>query len=275
MLAIDGYVIDVELKATPTFENEATSYPVERDVEFTDHVREIPTGLDVEGIVSDTPVNSFVTLQREIDGVMIDPDTGELGGQGPSRDAYQRLLAIHRSKEPVTVNCSLGAFDDMVMLTFAPERVGGSIHFTATFRFLRIIENERSIVHVAVPRAANKDTTVKKPATVLESDRNNAQGIRRDVIQSGELKGTSVYYYDENHPKAGQKVPDSVIVKTAHDTDAVAVKYVNGQAVPLDPKDYQPYTPRKERPFWPDDDHVVDPGSPRNNNLPNLPGLGR
>jgi hypothetical protein len=274
MLVIDGYVIDVEVSATPTFENEATSYAVENGVKFTDHVKTNPTGLDVEGIVSDTPVNDFVATQREIDGVLIDPDTGQLGGEGPTRDAYTRLLEIHGRKEPVTVTCALGTFESMVMLTFSPKREGGSIRFSATFQFLRIIENERTIVHVAVPRAAGKDT-IKKAATFLTSDRNNLQMIRREVVQSGELKGTSVYYYEEGHPKAGQRVPDSVITKTAHSADAVAIKYVNGQAVPVDAKDYQPYVPRKERPFWPDEDHVQIPGAPLKSNLPNLPGLGR
>lgn len=272
MLVIADYVVDVEVKATPTYENEATSYPVESGIEFTDHVRSMPTGLDVEGIISDTPVNTFVALQREIDGVMIDPDTGELGGEGPSRDGHLRLKAIHEAKEPITVICSLGTFEKMVMLTYSPTREGGSIRFTATFQYLRIIENERTIVRVAVPRASGKDT-VKKAATFLESDRNNQQGIRRSVIPVGELKGTSVYFYEEG-PKAGQQVPDEVINKTAHDADAVAVKYVNGQAVPRDPKDYQPYVPHKERPFWPDNDHVQIPGL-TDYNSQNLPGLGR
>lgn len=273
MLKIADYVIDVELSATPTFENEATSYPTEAGVDFTDHVRSLPTGLNVEGIVSDTPVDSFVVTQREIDG--------ETGGETPSRSAYTRLLEIHQRKEPVTVTCSLGTFDDMVMLTFEPKRVGGSIQFTASFRFLNIIENERTMVRVAVPRAANKDK-IKKPATFLESDRNNEQHINRVIVPAGTHKGTSMYVYDETHPdpsKRGKLVEDEVINKTIKDTGAVRVKYVNGQAVPYDDKDYQPYVTKsryqKERPWWPDDDNVQLPLTDKQANPNALPGLGR
>lgn len=270
MMVIDGYVVDAELQGEPKFENVATTFPVEDGVEFTDHVRTTAHTLDCEGVVSDTPINTYVALQREIDG--------ETGEEGPSRSAYTRLLEIHGRKEPVTVTCALGTFDNMLMLTFVPKREGGSIRFTASFQFMRIVENERTLVRVAVPRAANKDA-VKKPSTFLESDRNNDQGIRRSIVPVGALKGTSLYFY-ETGDKAGQRVPDEVINKTIKDTGAVRVKYVNGQAVPYDPADYQPYVPSdrqraKERPWWPDDDHVKAPGAPVNNNLPNLPGLGR
>ena len=270
MLSIDGYIVDVELNCTPTFENEATSYPIESGAEFTDHIRALPTGLDCEGIISDTPINTYVQTTRELDG-----EIGEPGDETISRAAHTRLLEIHKRKEPITVVCALGTFDDMVMLTYSPKREGGSLRFTASFKHISIIENERTTVRVAVARAAGKGS-IKRSGTFLESDRNNKNYIDVVKVPAGPNKGTSMYIYSQDNPdpsKRGKPVPDSVVDKATKDAGAVRIKYVNGNAVPYNDADYQPYVPKKERPYYPSNDHVKVPG-PFNNNTGRLPGLG-
>ncbi len=220
MLVIDDITIDGELVGEPHYVNEITRYPIESAGGLSpaqliaDHAQEQPVTLTVEGVVSDTPLGA-VALIREIDG--------EVGGTAATDSAHARLVEIWRNKEPVTVRVWLGIFDNMVMESYTPRREGGSIRFTAEFSTATIIENERTVTVVAVPRAKKKERRRHVP-TNLKDERGrsiNKVGYNRDM--------TSIYEYDD-----GTRVPDDVADKAIKDTGAVKVRYINGQAVPDD-----------------------------------------
>lgn len=147
MLTIDGYTVDAELSGEPTYESEMTTFPIERvgngPSNMNEHVKLNPIGFSCEGVVSDSPLGN-VRLQREIDG--------ELGGNGPSQGAHKFLVALWESKQPVTVTCALGTFDNMVLLNYTPRKRGAAIQFTARFMLAVFVDNERTFVKVAMPR---------------------------------------------------------------------------------------------------------------------------
>lgn len=145
MIFIDGYPIDVAVTEEHTFDSEVTDNPVEADADITDHVRNRPEVVRVEGIVSDHPL----TAMREL-------RTGTLL---PSEDAFVNLLVIRENKEPVTLETSLQVYHKMMLQNLTIPRSAaqsGGLFFSATFKKAELVTNARQTVRVAVPRAKKK-----------------------------------------------------------------------------------------------------------------------
>ena len=151
MLTIDGMVVDAEITGEPTYESEMTTFPMERGANMNDHVRNLPIGFSCEGVVSDTPLGE-VRVIREQTGA-------DLSGRAITEAGHSFMVDLWSRKAPVTVTCALGTFDNMVLLSYVPQRKGGSIRFQARFMVARFVDNERTFVRVKVPRAQN---TIKK-----------------------------------------------------------------------------------------------------------------
>lgn len=152
-LIIDGYEIDIAEVEEHTFENEVTEHPVESGSDITDHVRARAIVVSVDGIVSDTPLEALARRRNEL---------VEVGGETffkPSEEAFARLLEINATREPITIETSLRVYTDMVLERFSAPRnagTGDALRFSATFRQIRLITNERTTVIVSVPRGKAK-----------------------------------------------------------------------------------------------------------------------
>lgn len=150
MIRINGYPIDLALTEDHSFESAVTEYPVESGADISDNIRNKPLEITLEGIVSDTPIGAIaLDATRRV----------ESGQASPSLDAYTRLLAIREAREPVTVETSLGKFEHMALTHLGVPRdraTGKALKFTVTFRQVRIVQNTRVTVRVAVPNAGGK-----------------------------------------------------------------------------------------------------------------------
>lgn len=180
-LLIDGYEIDIAEAEEHAFENEVTEHPVESGVDITDHVRARAIELTVEGVVSDTPIGALA--QRRSNLVLV-------GGEAfakPSEEAFARLLEIYEKRVPVVVETSRKVYKDMILERFsAPTNAGtgDALRFSATFRQVRFIVNERTTVRVTVPRAANKVNRGQAFATEVSAPpaaEANAKALARTV----------------------------------------------------------------------------------------------
>lgn len=153
MLKIDGYPIDAEIRGEPTRENEVTPYPVEEGADYTDHVRAMPLTFSVEGIVSDSPLGSIKNSRKEFTLV-----EGEAYAR-PSDEAKARLVSLHKTREPITVESATGTYKNMVLTSLSMPKdagTGKALRFTATFKELVFVVNERTSIRVSLPRAAKK-----------------------------------------------------------------------------------------------------------------------
>lgn len=158
-LIIFGYEIDVELAADPLFPNEVTPHPVEAGSDVTDHVRVLPIRLAIEGVVSNAPFGTLKARREEL--VVIDGETFAK----PDQEADAFLRSIRNSREPGTVECSRGIFENMVMVSYTPR---SSTHdvlmFTAEFEQIEIVNNDR--IRVEVRR---KQKRGHKPSISIEA----------------------------------------------------------------------------------------------------------
>lgn len=139
---INGYPIDLALSEEFSAQTEITQYPIEKGSFNSDHMRNLPEELSFEGVVSDTPIGAIAA----------DPSRQDIeGGVLPSKDAYNRLIAIREATEPVVIECSLGRFEDMGLVQLSVPRTsktGKGLIFTASFQKMRFVTNNRTTVKV-------------------------------------------------------------------------------------------------------------------------------
>lgn len=136
-------IVDVAKVEQHSYENEITSYPVEVGADKTDHIRPLQSVLTIDGIVSDSPI-----------GILTDD-----GAPSRSQEARARLEELHASREPVSVGTSLRRWDSMALERLSivrDESSGKALRFTATFRQIEIVTNERASKRVSLPGAASE-----------------------------------------------------------------------------------------------------------------------
>lgn len=161
MLLIDNFLIDASLSESHNRESEVTEFPVESGADFTDHIRQLPVEIEIEGIVSATPIGR-VALLRDLDG-----------GSGilPTEEALAHLERIFERRQPVTVQTDLQLYERMAMTSLQIPRdreTGKALRFTATFRQIRVITNQR-IARRADPIGGGNQKLGPKPAGVDET----------------------------------------------------------------------------------------------------------
>lgn len=225
------YPIDVAEEERLSYEADVTSSAIEKGADTTDNVRPKLPVLDVDCTISDTPVGK----------VALDPS--RQGVSSAAADGFRRLVEIYMTAEPLTVECSFGRFEDMVLEKFSPVRnkgTGKALKFTATFRNIKIVQNERTTVRRGIPNGGHR---VNRG---LQTGLKTASG--HEILNYNKGIGKLGVYRDDQ----GNVVSREEVVDAAHRSDAVAVNYdrQNG-AVPIDSKDYTPYQPsHRNDPWW-------------------------
>lgn len=153
---INGYELDVAVSEEHSFESDVTQHPVEDGADVTDHIRERPIAVRLEGIVSDTPLGDLAR-RRGTDAL-------------PSDDAFARLLAIRGARRSVTIETALKTYTNMALQSLTvprDARTGAALRFTALFCQLELVQNQRTAVRVAVPRGkakVNRGNKASEPA---------------------------------------------------------------------------------------------------------------
>ncbi len=171
MILVDGFAIDVATKIAPTFTAKATSHPIERGSNASDHLIDDPNGLSMDCIVSDSPSGEMVSIRAAEPGV-------------PSANAMAKMLTLKREKKIITVSTKHRTYKDMVLLAFTPtfdRDTGEALRFTLVFQLMTLVQNDRQFVKVATPGARKLDArgnkAAKKPPEApadAKADRNSS-----------------------------------------------------------------------------------------------------
>jgi hypothetical protein len=257
MIIVDGFPLDCTISEEHNYESEATMYPMESGVEVTDHIRSKPIVVSIEGIVTDTPLEAVAALRPRSATVAINinAQTGEstiVPHKAPpySQQAIDHMLEIHDSRTPVKLVTSIKTYTNMVMISFTPKKQGDSALISATFQQVRFVTNARTTVRVAVPQHAKRKVIQGTP-TNLES-RGQAIIEVRDPGDDKPIADNPHYFRPD-----GSKVSDADYEKAVRDAGAIPLKQIPDpsapggfRSVPADPKDYQPYVPKNQRPPW-------------------------
>ncbi len=168
---IGRYVLDVAISEQHKYEAEVTDFPVESGGSISDHIRPKPFTLTIEGVVTDTPLdtnaaNKPVAFANSAGGVEdtighIPASSSHLPAPGSvkpgvkpqevvkflrSEEALEYLTSIWKSGETVPVSSSLGTFNDMALEALDVPRnkdTTGCLKFTATFKQIQKVTNAR------------------------------------------------------------------------------------------------------------------------------------
>lgn len=149
-VTIDGYVIDATITEDHNLDSEVSDYPVESGGSVIDNIRPLPITITLESIVSDTPIGRVATARGAQPGVPLD--------FAPSDEALAVLLAIRDARETVTIEDSLSTWESMAMTSLSIPRdadTGHALAFTATFKQVVVITNNRTTVNVSPPRTTS------------------------------------------------------------------------------------------------------------------------
>lgn len=137
---IDGYPLDVVVSLKYSQKSDVTQKAVERGFNLTDSIRPNEPDLEIEGLVSDTPIGAVAQHPTRT------------GDPHPSQSAFDTLVAMQG--RPVAVECSLGRFDQMAINNFSVTRdvkTRKALKFTCSLTRIRIEDNNRTTVPAAVP----------------------------------------------------------------------------------------------------------------------------
>jgi|JI10StandDraft_1071094.scaffolds.fasta_scaffold1005924_2 hypothetical protein len=171
-------VIDAVIKEGHELKAKVSEHPSESGASFCDHVALEPTTLQIEGIISNTPMTFIgVTAVRSLDNYLHDR-SNDLAGE-----AFKKLEAIFAKREPISITTTLKEYSNMVLESLSVERGGGtseSLHFRATAKQIRMANQATIAISIPEPKpesAKPKNNLGKqetKPASVEKQSLLNA-----------------------------------------------------------------------------------------------------
>jgi hypothetical protein len=217
VIKIDGYPIDCAVTERHDFDAEVTSYPIESGGVVTDGVQHKPAEVEIDGIVSDTPLDAVLRARRA--GGFAEPSAG-----GPTSEAVEKLIAISKAGEPVVLETEIRTYPLMVLSGLSIPRdakTGRALRFTAKFVEVEIANNERTRVRVAsLGTPGGKSKFAGPPVEVIGA------GPSKVTTKSGKpavwnSKKGRYEYADKAGTSTGQPVPTT-------DLSTFTVKGPNG-----------------------------------------------
>lgn len=145
-------LLDATLRETSTRSKTVTSYPVEEGADISDHVKDEPHELRIDGIITNTPASLEETLVSS-------PTRAE--------DAYEKLLQLVERKRPVLVATSKRKYEDMVLTGVSRIRsasVGDAVQVSITARQIRTVQSQTVAAPVRKKRSPKRNLG-KRPKT--------------------------------------------------------------------------------------------------------------
>lgn len=175
----DPIVLDASVREVHNVTGIVTEHPVEKGIDITDNYRVLPRDLEIEGVISNTPIQSNYPGEALINSVvgLVNGDTD------PASNAWQEFQRFFDEAVVVTIVTSLKVYTNMVLTDLTVTRTaaqGQAIFFTATAREIRFVDTEYGDA-IAIPKSplgqktksAGKKTNTpskdKKSSTLLKT----------------------------------------------------------------------------------------------------------
>lgn len=160
MATIGSFEVDAMLSITPQYQVETTPHPVESGADITDHAIDRPLMVEIEAVVSDTPIGTIAS-RRE-------------AGRLPSADCERYLDELRTTHDLVTITSGVYApFKNMMLLSWsAPKssQTGTSLVFRATFQQIQYasVDVSSEVTLVTVETRAKKKQTQPEQASITK-----------------------------------------------------------------------------------------------------------
>lgn len=137
----DPIVVDASVREVHNVSGQVSDHPVEKGIDIVDHYRVLPRGIEIEGIVTNTPIVSGLpgaTLVNSVIGLV-------QGDTDPASNAWNELNRFFDESIVLVIVTSLKQYDNMVLTDLTVTRnaqQAQGIFFTATAREVRFVDTE-------------------------------------------------------------------------------------------------------------------------------------
>lgn len=139
---------DCSESETHISENEITDHPVEDRSLITDHIRVLPDGFEIHGLVSDTPIVYLATVFGA-SPVKVNPNASQIAFDDRKEEAYTKLRELKNKGILIDAVTSLRTYRDVTIQSLSISRnaeTGRVLDCTIT---LREIQKSSSLVLTA------------------------------------------------------------------------------------------------------------------------------
>lgn len=169
---------DAEIRTRHGKEGSLSEHAVESGSPVTDHYRVDPDEIEIEAIISDSPMSSIPLPGAGTVGAI----AGALGdNQSPSQSARDALEAYFDNAEIVTIVTRRKTYERMVLTSLSytdTVETANALHFSVRARRIRLTGTQtgnaialpKSTSHAekkSVGQAATKEATTEKPSSTL------------------------------------------------------------------------------------------------------------
>lgn len=137
----DPIVLDASVREVHSVAGELSDHPVEVGIDIVDNYRVLPRVLQIEGLVTDTP------LSTEFPGAsLINSAIGVIEGDvAPSVNAWQEFQRFFDEAVVLTINTRLKRYTNMVLIALDVTRdanTANGLTFTASAREILFVDTE-------------------------------------------------------------------------------------------------------------------------------------
>ena len=202
--------IDCTVSRSTTLENEVTMHPVEEGPDVTDHIRTKPVTMQIEGLISETPLGiegqkaglvssgaSYANravggFKGAAGGAIVGAGAGKLGaklfqaGGSPAELGRKALENILLGKLRFRVAIGTRILDNMIMTKLSiPEdnQTGRALKFSATLQQIMVVTGETVQIEKIAQSAAH--TAGKKTNLGAQSTTEAAAQKKTSILKAG------------------------------------------------------------------------------------------
>ena len=133
---IGELTLDALVKESHELRAQISEHPTESGESFCDHVVNLPTTIQIEGVISNTPLTLIgLTAFASLNNYILDRSNNM------AELAYKKLEDIFAKRAPISISTSLKDYDNMVFESLIVERGGAateSLRFRATAKQIRM-----------------------------------------------------------------------------------------------------------------------------------------
>lgn len=175
----DPIVLDASVSETHSVQGEVSDHPVESGVDIVDHYRVLPRALQIEGVVTDSPLTTGFPGASLVNSAL-----GLINGDvNPSANAWNEFQRFFDEAVVLTINTSLKVYNNMVLTALDVTRNSGTtggLFFTASAREILFVDTEEGAA-LALPTITTGQAT-KSAGKATNTTANAAQSNKASLL---------------------------------------------------------------------------------------------
>jgi hypothetical protein len=166
---LDAITLDASVKESFSTTSKVTEHPIESGGVIADNITDEPDELQIEGIISNTPIMLLASLRIS---------------STYAEDEYSKLLDLKAAKKPISIYTSKQEHENYVITSIRRTReakLGDSVEVSMTFRKIRLVESKLGVQRpegVQKP-PVNLGKAAKKVATPAQAQ---TMGAKYNII---------------------------------------------------------------------------------------------